>query len=310
LRAAAEKSLPVLLKGAVGHRENRTCFACHNQGLPVLALTAARQRGFAIDEQELSEQTSFIAEFLDGNRENYLQGKGQGGQADTAGYALWTLAAADYPANETTAAVAEYLLRRHKDQDHWQNTSNRPPSEAGPFTTTYVALYSLTSFGTPEQQERIAARTEQVRGWLVKSPAKDNEDRVFRLLGLQAAAAPASEVATAAKELLSKQRDDGGWAQLDSGEPAAALESDAYATGSALVALNEAGDLATSDAAYQRGLAYLLKTQCDDGSWHVASRSKPFQPYYESGFPHAKDQFISCAATGWATWAIVLAVGN
>jgi hypothetical protein len=38
----------------------------------------------------------------------------------------------------------------------------------------------------------------------------------------------------------------------------------------------------------------------------VRSRSKPFQPYYESGFPHAKDQFISAAATGWATTALVL----
>ena len=77
---------------------------------------------------------------------------------------------------------------------------------------------------------------------------------------------------------------------------------------SALVALHEAGGLPISDAAYQRGLQYLLNTQLDDGSWHIVSRSKPFQPYYESGFPHAKDQFISCAATGWATWAMVLAI--
>jgi len=85
------------------------------------------------------------------------------------------------------------------------------------------------------------------------------------------------------------------------------LESDAYATGSALVALHEPGELASGDAAFQKGLAYLLKTQLDDGSWRVVSRSKPFQPYYESGFPHGKDQFISCAASAWATWAMVLA---
>src|SRR5205814_7006904 len=101
--------------------------------------------------------------------------------------------------------------------------------------------------------------------------------------------------------------DDGGWAQLDGGEPPAALASDAYATGSALVAIHEAGDIAASEASYQRGLQFLLKAQLDDGSWHITSRSKPFQPYYESGFPHGKDQFISCAATGWATWAMILA---
>jgi hypothetical protein len=308
LHAAVEKSLPLLMQGAVGHRENRTCFACHNQGVPMLALAAAAERGFAIDKDEIGRQTTFIAKFLDGNRENYLQGKGQGGQADTAGYALWALAAAGHGGNDTTAAVTEYLLQRNKDKDHWINNSNRPPSEAGPFTTTYVALYGLSSFGTSPQQERIAARIAQVREWLTKTPAKDNEDRVFRLLSLKEADAADSEIAAATKELLSKQRDDGGWAQLDSGEPEGATISDAYATGSALVALHEAGGLEASDAAYQRGLQYLLKTQRDDGSWYVHSRSKPFQPYYESGFPHGKDQFISCAASGWATWAMVLAV--
>jgi len=269
---------------------------------------AAKDRGFPIDDEEIARQSAFIATFLDGNRENYLQGKGQGGQADTAGYALWSLSVTGFKPNETTAAVAEYFLLRHKDKDHWLNSSNRPPSEASPFSTSYLGLYSLASFGTNEQTDRIGARTAQVRDWLVSTPAKDHEDRVFRLLALEAAAAPTAEITAAAKELLSKQRDDGGWAQLDDGEPAAALVSDAYATGTALVGLHLSGELATRDPAYQRGIQYLLKTQLADGSWHVVSRSKPFQPYYESGFPHAKDQFISCAASGWATWALILAV--
>jgi hypothetical protein len=308
LRAAVEKSLPLLTAGATGHRENRTCFACHQQGPPMFALLAARESGFKVDDAEIDRQTAFIAKFLDGNRENYLLGKGQGGQADTAGYALWTLSVVGYQPDDTTGAVAEYFLLRHKEKDHWLNSSNRPPSEASPFSTTYLALYGLASFGTTEQAERVAARTAQVREWLVKTPATDNEDRVFRLWALDAAGASKSEIDAAAKELIGKQRDDGGWAQLDSGDAAYAESSDAYATGSALVVLQATGQLAKSDAAYQRGLAYLLKTQLADGSWHIASRSKPFQPYYESGFPHSKDQFISCAATGWATWAMVLGI--
>jgi Squalene-hopene cyclase C-terminal domain len=309
LRGAIEKSLPLLMTGATGHRDNsnRGCFGCHNQGPPLFAVAAAKERGFKIDEAELGKHLTFIAKFLDGNRENYLQGKGTGGQADTAGYALWTLAAGGCQPCETTAAVAEYLLLRHKDEDHWLNTSKRPPTEATPFTTTYVALYGLASYGTPAQTERIAARRAQARDWLIKTPPKEHEERVFRLWGLDAAGASQSDIAAAAKELLAKQRDDGGWAQLDSGEPATALRSDAYATGTALVALHQVGGLAISDPAYQRGLAYLLKTQLEDGSWHVISRSKPFQPYFETGFPHGNDQFISAAASGWATWALVLA---
>jgi hypothetical protein len=308
LREAIEKSLPLLTKGAAGHRENRTCFACHSQGLPVLAITAAKDRGFAIDEEELGKQLAHTAKFLEGNRENYLQGKGQGGQADTAGYALWALAAGGWKPDDTTAAVTEYLLQRHKDKDYWQSTSNRPPTEAGSFTTTYIALYGLDSYGTDKQQERTTARTEQVRQWLIGTPAKDNEDRVFRLLALDAAGAPRAEIEAAAKELIARQREDGGWAQLDGGEPASATKSDAYATGTALVALQQAGGVAVSDAVYQRGLAYLLRTQKADGSWHVLSRSKPFQAYFETGYPHGNDQFISSAAGSWATWAMALAI--
>ncbi len=313
LKSSINKSLPLLMKAAVGHREERKqCFACHQQGVPLFALTAAKTKGFDIDETELATQLEFIAGFLKKNREQYLQGKGQGGQADTAGYALATLAAGDWKPDETTAAVTEYLLLRHKDQDHWGNTSNRPPTEASRFTTSYVALRGLSAFATPDQKERTEARKAKVREWLIKTTPRDTEDRVFRLLALREVDAPQADVEAAAKELLSKQRDDGGWAQLDldeskeNGSDEAARSSDAYATGTALVALHKAGDLATSDPAYQRGLRYLLKAQLDDGSWHVASRSRPFQTYYESGFPHGADQFISCAASGWATWALVL----
>ncbi len=102
--------------------------------------------------------------------------------------------------------------------------------------------------------------------------------------------------------LLQSQRDDGGWAQLTG------VETDAYATGTALVALHQGGGLATRDAAYRKGLRYLLAGQLADGSWHVKTRSKSIQTYYESGYPHGEDQFISISAAGWATTALALAL--
>jgi hypothetical protein len=105
-------------------------------------------------------------------------------------------------------------------------------------------------------------------------------------------------VASLGRELLAAQRSDGGWAQNRS------LTSDAYATGEALWALREAGALKPADAAYRRGVEFLLVTQWPDGSWHVRSRAPKFQPYFESGFPFEHDQWVSAAATAWAVMAL------
>src|SRR3954471_12793 len=153
LKASVARALPPLTKGAAGHRENKTCFACHNQGLPIMAMTTARARGVAIDSEELKGQLQSIAEFLGENRAGYMEGKGQGGQADTAGYALVALELGGWRPDETTAAVTRYLLLRNADVDHWRANSPRPPTEGSHFTTTYVALRGLAAFRTPDQQK-------------------------------------------------------------------------------------------------------------------------------------------------------------
>jgi hypothetical protein len=302
VRAAVEKALPLLAKAAEGHVEQRTCFGCHNQAFPMLAVTTARGRGFKTDSDAIEKQVEHIAEFLGENRERFATGQGTGGQVDTAGYALFTLELGGHEPDETTAAVVEYLLRFPGERDYWRTVSNRPPSEASNFATTYVALRGLRAWGEDGHKDRIAERREAARRWLLKTPAKDTEDRVFRLLALKEAGAGDAAVRSAADELRKTQRYDGGWGQLDS------MVSDAYATGSALVALHEAGGESVTSPAYRRGLGFLLAGQRADGSWFVKSRSKPFQKYYESGFPHGTDQFISVTASGWATAALALSL--
>jgi hypothetical protein len=136
--------------------------------------------------------------------------------------------------------------------------------------------------------------------WLAHAQSTDNEDRSNRLLGLAWANTDREATRKALRELLAKQRPDGGWADLDS------MESSAYATGKALYALQTAG-LPASSAAYERAVEYLLKTQLEDGSWHVRTRAMGIQPYFDSGFPHGFDQWISAAGTSWATLALAQA---
>ncbi len=124
----------------------------------------------------------------------------------------------------------------------------------------------------------------------------------MQLLGLGWANAGNGDTRARAQALLAEQRPDGGWARLPG------LETDAYATGQALVALHWGGHVPVTDPAYQRGVAYLLRTQFADGSWLVRSRTFPLQPIKDSGFPHGKDQWISATGTSWAVMALSLSL--
>lgn len=335
IRGAVVRALPLLVKAsALEYPKHRDCFSCHNQAVPAVALSLARQRGFDVEAQTLRAIAKHTESDLNGALEAYRKGQGQPGGVIRAGYALWTLQAAGWLPDETTAGVALYLTKMQDDRDRWPPTANRPPSESSSFTAAALALRGLQAFGpsaTAAAQNNVplaeksrsgtnTADAQRVRAlhWLEQTKPKDTEDRVFRLWGLKHAGASASSIAAAADDLVQAQSPDGGWSQLDTpagppktkdgqGKTNTAVTSDAYATGSALVALQLAGGISTDVPAYRRGLAFLIQSQRDDGTWLIKSRSRPFQTYFESGFPHGPNQFISTAGSGWATAALVLA---
>ena len=340
IRGAVVRALPLLVKASADeYPKHRDCFSCHNQAVPAVALDLAREHGFNVADETLLAIAEHTESDLNGAIDDYRKGKGQPGGVIRAGYALWALEAAGWPRDETTASVAHYLTVIQRDTNRWPPRSNRPPSESSPFTATALALRGLQAFGPPPPAKAssdqpgakksapgleipTAERTRALQ-WLEQTKPNETEDRVFRLWGLKHAGASAQSLAVATDDLLRTQRTDGGWSQLDTpAEPAkktktatgkativptSARASDAYATGSALVALHLAGGVSTEVPSYRRGLEFLLRSQRDDGTWFIKSRSHPFQAYFESGFPHGPDQFISAAGSSWATAALVLA---
>ena len=297
-RAAIQRAIPSLQQGAAVSAKERKCFTCHSQAMPVIALTEAANRGFIVDQDNIQRQIQHTWDHLDKGKTDYQAGKGQGGQVMTAGYAMWTLDVADWKSDETTNAVIHYLVEYQTDKKRWLSSSQRLPSMGSSFTATYVSLRAMSYFGTDEQKTGIAARRDAAAKWVLETAPIDTEDRVFQLRTLPYIDASDDVKKKAVDALLAKQRADGGWSQTDD------MTSDAYASGSVLAALQEVANLPADHSAIVAGCRYLIDSQLEDGTWHVETHVKPIQKYYESGFPHGKDQFISITATAWATLAL------
>ena len=243
-------------------------------------------------------QLKTIATYIDGWRERALQGIGIPGDADTVNYILLGMAAEKYAGDPATDALALYLESQQMPDGHWYIRAHRPPLESSNIEVTAVSMRAIQIYGPKARRAESEKRIQLARAWLSNAQPKTNEDRVFQVLGLAWAGADQELIRKAARDLAAEQRPDGGWAQLPT------LASDAYATGQALVALNESGAIRVADGAYQRGTQFLMNTQLEDGSWYVKRRALPVMPFFESGFPHGRDQWISMSATNWAVMAL------
>ena len=315
IHAAIEKSLPLLQEGAKTFRERSEgrCIACHHQGLVLQTVSLARRRGFRIVEELARAEKERVHGFYARRHNLYNQALTDPDAAKRAdsygnftvhvGYWLWGLAAENVAPDQITATASRLLATKQYADGHWSfDDLARAPMQASDFTTTALAVFVLKHYGPTEDNPNFRLRIQRASEWMLKNSPRTTDDKVFRLFGLSWSEAPEEELQQAANTLRAEQRTDGGWAQQEN------MPSDAYATGLALVALQQTGRLASTDSAYQSGTTYLLNTQQKDGSWFVKSRAIPSNPYFESGFPHGKSQFISYAASCWATKALLLTV--
>jgi ankyrin repeat protein len=299
-REAVVVSLPRLQHADTVFLKTAGCISCHNNSLFEMTAAIARRKGFQVDEAASREQMTRVRAYLESWRERELQDIPIPGAIDTTSYILVGLAAASYPPDAATDALARYVKRRQFGDGGWRIASHRPPIESSDIEATALGLRSLQAYAPATRKAEYARAIERGAAWLTQAQPKTTEDHAFRLLGLHWAGANQTAIREAARALVALQRSDGGWSQLPT------LASDAYATGQTLTALAESGALKPTDAVYEKGVRFLLTTQLEDGSWYVRSRAVPIQPYFDSEFPHGKDQFISAAATNWATMALAL----
>ena len=303
LQSAVQGSLPLIQRADANFVPKAACVSCHNNSFAAMAVGAARKSGFQVDEATSAQQVKAnifgLEKLRDYMHQGFFAGPGDFFAPFVAGYILIGLDAEHYRPDLNTDAVAMFLKARQTADGEWRYAAAdaRPPICSDYIGQTAVSMRALQLYAPKADKAAYDQAIQLAAAWIARAQSTNNEDRSYRLLGLAWYGKDKEATQKAMKELLAMQRPDGGWSDL------ASMESSAFATGRSLYALQAAG-LAASEAAYQRAVKFLLDTQLEDGSWYVKTRAMALQPFFDAGFPHGFDQWISAAATNWATVAL------
>lgn len=283
---------------------NRTkCNSCHNQNIPGLAIGLAKSRSLKVDEALASHSLTFTEQRFRDRREAILLGDTNGGGFQpNVEYSLLERAELRAAPSTITDAMVLGIAARQASDGSWPIGADiRPPLTASAVVGTALVIRAMRDFAPAAYRSQMDERIARARDYLRSVTPRDTQDQAFKLLGLIWSGAQAGEIDKEKSALMALQRQDGGWGQWPT------MASDAYATGQALYALHGA-NMAATEPAYRKGADYLLRTQLEDGTWFVRTRAFGFQPYFETGFPHGRSQFISTVATSWASIALTYAL--
>ena len=301
IRDRAQRSINLMQSSSDQFLQNRDdCLSCHHQFLPAFAYGMAQERGLHFDELSLGNQLKRQTEPGEDNNQDAVVELVFGGFS--GGLGLAALHALGFDANERILNDVRYIRETQSFKGTWTTFGRPPMDEPSPFQMTAWAVYALRLFPRQGEADVTANSIKRAMAWLRQEKPANLNQRIMQLLGLYWGGDVPGSLRKYIQPIIKQQRPDGGWSQLET------LESDAWATGQTLYALYVTGGLSPNDPVFAHGIDYLLRTQFEDGSWWVKSRAWPFQPHFDSGFPHGKDQWISIGATAWATMALLTTI--
>ncbi|MCC9604279.1 terpene cyclase/mutase family protein [Blastopirellula sp. JC732] len=276
VRDAVTRSVPFLEREGQAWIDNRKCASCHQVPFMVWSLNEAHRAGAEVDLKKLNETIAWSTDWQNWsaskNRDETKQEQAKSGNIDTM-YQL--LLGRNYAANEADDSPAEWvetfetaLATRQQEDGSWTACGqlplqNRPERETNEVSTMWTLLALHPRSGElPNWNEKLDAAKKYLQE---AQPGQSSEWWALRMMFEQRFGS--LETATELKqELLSKQREDGGWGWL------VEKPSDALGTGIVLFALSH--DRQEADAAVESARQFLLDTQKEDGSWIVPSTLK------------------------------------
>lgn len=289
-----QKALELLERSNETFFQESGCPACHHSSLLSLAASHAPKAGLKPNADLVQARAARLRGMMAAFTPTNLQMVPLPGSIDTAMYVLLEAKALNITDSPDFDHLARYLYAQQMSAGFFtQRGVSRFPIEESDIHRTALAVYTLSSF--PHIVD--SARLTQATRWLAAQPVKNIDEAAMKLLGLAWGRAPRQDINAAANSLAKLQLADGSF-------------EDPYFTGLAIFALREGAAWPASHKVITRAAAWLKTHQLPDGSWFQSSRAPKFQPYFESGFPHGHNQWISAAATSWAILGLVEAGAN
>ncbi|HVJ82240.1 MAG TPA: prenyltransferase/squalene oxidase repeat-containing protein, partial [Planctomycetia bacterium] len=278
-RKAVEKGLQFLQKDAAKWRQEKKCANCHHGVMTVWAFSEAKATGFAVAPEVVAENvkwTKNTLEKIDQPRDS------RPGFSMLSTPALFLSAMALGASNQDALSADElkrigaHLVRHQEKDGSWAWSSapaqNRPPPVFESDEVATLIAYSALEPGEkaePKEKTEIRESRQWAAAWLAKTkPSDTTQGALLQLLVKSRSGESAESMRKPIEAVMARQNKDGGWSQVKESP------SDAFATGQALYVLRQVG-VEKDRAELQRGVAFLVKKQKEDGSWPMASRAQP-----------------------------------
>lgn len=268
-------------------RENR-CFSCHNNGDAARALYEARRAGLRVPDQATADTTAWLARPSSWDRnggDGPFSDKRLARVAFTAALGTAT-ATGSIPDRRALRAAADRLARDQADDGSWPIEGEGAPGSPAAYGRALATLLARDSLAAADP-DRFRPAIARANAWLSRREPASVADAAVVLMS----AAPANGARRrAALALLERaQSDDGGWGPYPGSPP------EPFDTAIALIGLARIGE-ATGPARrmIDRGRAFLIAGQRDDGSWPETTRPAGATSYAQR-----------ISTTGWSLLALL-----
>ncbi len=286
------RALAYLIREVPAWPVENKCYSCHNNGDAVRSLYLARQLGQGIPDKAIADTTNWLSKPR-GWDHNGGEGPFNDKKLARIQFAAALLAARDagLVRDKGPLLQAADLVAAFQDRDgSWTTEAGGAlgsPTTYGTSLATAVARRVLAA-ADPDKHKAGIARAE---AWLRQKKVLTVLDAASVLLGLERADDEAArKQKVVCLELIRKgQGKEGGWG------PYVTSPAEAFDTALVLLALRIQTQTEEIKTLMQRGRAYLIQTQEEDGTWRETTR-----PAHGVSYP----QRVS--TTAWALQALLL----